>query len=414
MTLTPAASLSEPVMVTEAPAGTPVTVLGRLATPDLATTVFVPHEERRGKSGIATDALSALGKRDDVTGKPRNDTSLAEVLPLWFTAHHTRLLIVAACQQTPVEDLLLLVKMAQATPTSLLLATDHGYGSTLMRDLAPVAPALVEWPDIPDTHPHTHATAARHSVDKWDDREPVLPAVEYWTFYATAKRQLTPSQFAPVHDLYCQTQQRLADWLAELGDAGADLTVDLAHGSIKTLIEEQTTFDMVNVVTRAAQAAYHQHGWFLDIDQRELRNGLIRFPPSKTTPDLYDRLRAYYEPGRAGTVALYLAGATPEAIRATTVDDLAQWRHNPEHCVAGQPVPDEAAPYLRAVLLARAVDGANPEDPAFPGHHRRVLLDLRQAATDLDLNIGEATLNETHSIGSRRVPTSIVKLERLI
>ena len=125
---------------------------------------------------------------------------------------------------------------------------------------------------------------------------------------------------------------------------------------------------MVTVVTRAAQATYHQHGWFLDIDERELRNGLIRFPPSKTTPDLYDRLRALHEPTRAGTVALYLAGATPEAIRSTTIDDLAQWHHNPDHTVAGVNVPAEAAPYLRATLLSRAFESATADGPAFPGH----------------------------------------------
>lgn len=406
--------LHYPVMVTEAPHDVPVTVLGRLATHDLSIAVFVPTTGRTegGKARVATDALNALGKRDDVTGKPRNDTGVAEVLPLWLTAHRTRLLVVAACQRTPVADLLDLVEMTQATPTSLLFATDHGHAATLHRALAAAAPVMVEWPNLPDTHPAQSATGDP-ATGQWDAAEPVFPAVEYWAFYATAKRLLSPERFQPVHDLYCDTMTRLTEWLTTIDATGAHLSVDLAHGSIKTLIEEQTTFDKVTVVTRAAQAAYHRHGWFLDIDERELRNGLIRFPPSKTTPDLYDRLRAYYEPSRASTVALYLAGATPDAIRATTVDDLAQWHHNPAHLVANQPVPDEAAPYLRASLLARGFDGAQPADPAFPGHERRVLLDLRQAATDLDLNIGEAVLNQTHSIATRRVPTNIVKLESL-
>ncbi|QBX56073.1 hypothetical protein EXE58_11770 [Nocardioides seonyuensis] len=405
--------LDHPVMVTESPAGAPVTDIGRIATTDLSTVVFVPTHDRTGKAGIASDVLSALGKRDDVTGKPRNTTGIAEVLPIWLNAHRTRLLVVAACQRTPVEDLLALVEMAQPTATNILFATDHGYATRLYRDLASAAPTLVDWPALPATHSAEAPITPIRTVGGWHKAEPTLPAIEYWAFYATAKRQLRPDEFAPVHDLYCSTMQRLTDWLRTLDTARQNLTVALAHDSIKTLIEEQTTFDKVTVVTRAAQAAYHQHGWFLDIDERELRNGLIRFPPSKTTPDLYDRLRAYYEPTRAGTVALYLGEATPEAIRATTVDDLAQWHNDPRHPIAGRHVPVEAAPFLRAVLLARAVEGAAPDDPAFPGNHRRVLLDLRQAAVDLDLNIGEAVLNETHSIASRRVPTSIVKLERL-
>ena len=184
-------------------------------------------------------------------------------------------------------------------------------------------------------------------------------------------------------------------------DAGADLTVDLAHGSIKTLIEEQTTFDRVTIVTRAAQAAYHRAGWFLDVDERELRNGLIRFPPSKTTPDLYDRLRAYYEPTRAATVALYLAGChtrsqskpSPSTTSPNGTPTLAT--RSPD-----QPVPDEAAPFLRAALYSAPSTGPHPTDLAFPGGQRRVLLDIRQAAADLDLNIGDANLHRTSTLGA--------------
>lgn len=400
-----------PVMVTEAPRGVPATVLGRLATPDLHTAVYVPSPERRNESGVASEALEALGKRNDVTGKARHATSEAELVPLWLTAHRTRYLLAAACQRTPAQDLIHLAEMTALAPTSLLLACDHGFAEPLLHKLAAVAPVQVPWPELPTASDGAQAPPTAYEAPRWQNTEPVLPDVEYWTFYATAKRQLAIERFQPVHDLYCETMARIASWLDSLNTAGADLTVELAHGSLKTLIEEQTTFDRVTVVTRAAQAAYHRAGWFLDIDERELRNGLVRFPPSMTTPDLYDRLRAYREPTRAATVALYLAGATPEQIRSVTVDDLAQWHHNPDHTIAGQPVPTAAAPFLRAALYMRAFDGANPAAPAFPGDRRRVALDLRQAAADLDLNMGDAKLHETSTIGSRRVPTTIVKLE---
>lgn len=403
-----------PVMITEAPQGVPATVLGRLATRDLSSAVYVPSPERRHEAGVATEALEALGKRSDVNGKPRHASTESELLSLWLTAHRTRHLIAVACQRTPSSDLLALIKMTQVTPTGLLLACDHGFADDLLYSLRSEAPVRMPWPDLHSTSDREITTRTDDKTSHkhgWQPNEPMLPAVEYWTFYATAKRQLSPEQFAPIHDLYVETMTRIASWLDDLNRAGADLTVALAHDSIKTLIEEQSTFDRVAVVTRAAQAAYHRAGWFLDIDERELRNGLVRFPPSKATPDLYDRLRAYREPARAATVALYLAEATPEAIRAVSVDDLANWSHDSAHSVAGTTIPDEAAPYLRAALYARANDGAKPGDPAFPGGERRVKLDLRQAATDLDLNIGDANLNETSTIGSRRVPATIVKLE---
>lgn len=401
-----------PVMVTEAAEGTPATVLGRLTTLDLRTAVYAPAPHRRQRAGVAIDALEALGKRSDVTGKSRHDSDDAELLGIWLTAHRTRHLVSAACQYVPAADLLHLVTMTQATPTNLLFAADHGFAQHLMERLHPTAPVLVPWPDVPDQHPAADRDPNTDAAPGWGP-EPTLPAVEYWTFYATARRQLTPAQFQPVHDLYCDTLDRLNAWLQHLGTLEADLTVGLAHESLRTHIEEQTTFDRVTVVVRAAQAAYHRNGWFLDVDERELRNGLIRFPTTKTTPDLFERLRAYREPTRAAAVALYLAGATPQAISDTTIDDLAQWRCDGAHPVANVDVPEPAAPYLRAVLLAHANDGANPEDPAFPGGTRRVNLDVRQAATDLDLNIGDANLNETKAIGSRRIPESIVRLEHI-
>ena len=401
------------VMVTEAPAGVPATVLGRLTSPDLHTVAYVPSPERRKKAGVAADALEALGKDNDVRGKSRHSSEEAELLTLWLTAHRTRILIPVACQRVHRADLLDLVDMAQATPTSLLFAADHGFAVQLATALGPAAPTIVPWP----THaPELTSTAGRATGQddvNWQHVEPVLPAVEYWTFYAAAKRQLATEAFKPVHDLYCESLERVTAWLEELRVRNADLSVGLAHGCLKALVEEQATFDDVTVVVRAAQAAFHQAGWFLDVDERELRSGLIRFNPANSSPSLYRRLRAYREPARAATVALYLAGATPVDIRDVTVDDLAQWHHNNNRPVAGRPVPDPATPYLRAALLARANDGAEPTSPAFPGDERRVNLDIRQASRDLDLNIGDANLNETSTINARRVPANVVKLERL-
>jgi len=396
----------------EAPEGVPVTVLGRLATPDLSTAIFVPSPGLGGKARVASEILESLGKRLDVTGRPRNATVQAELVPLWLTAHRTRRLIAAACQRTSDTDLRHLVEMTEATPTQVVLACDHGFGAALMSRLAAADPVLLDWPEVPAAH------ALDQGTDEPDDdqtarADTTLPVIEYWTFYASARRLLTTAQFAPVHDLYCEVVERLTTWLSTLGDDAGALTTGLAHESLKTLIEEQATLDEVTVVTRAAQAAYHQAGWFLDIDERELCNGLIRFPPSRTNPALYDRLRAYSEPTRAATVALYLAGATPQDIRCTTVDDLAQWHHEPRHAVSGVTVPEPAHPFLRAAFFARALDGATPSGPAFPGNDRRVNLDIRQAAADLGLNIGDAKLDEHSTIASRRVPRRAIKLERL-
>lgn len=405
------------VAITEAPPRVPATALGQWTSPDLTTVAYAPSPSRLGPDGVATEILGALGKLSTVTGKPRHSSNARNLAALWLTAHRTQSLLALACQRSTPTDLRAVVDMCSATPTNLLFAADHGHLHRLQDVLLPYAPTVIDWPGTPPTNPDGPGSDNGDGTDSplvWDsDVREVLPAVEYWAFYATARRQMPTDQFAPIHDLYVITQARVRDWLRAHTEAGADITVQGAHRVVTTLLEEQPTFDLVTVVIRATQAALHQAGWLLTVDERELRNGLVRFQPTAALPHLYDRLRAYSEPARAATVALALADSTPAAIRSVTVDDLAQWRSNPTYPVADIEVPDLAAPYLRAALLARANDGARPRDPAFPGDKRRVKLDLRQAAKDLDINIGDANLNETSTLSSRRVPERIVALERI-
>lgn len=418
-----------PVVVMQAPANVPPIVLAELATDDLRTAMYAPSPGKNGKAVLSGDILEALGKRHDVTGRPRNSTAQAELVPLWLTAHQTRRLIVAPTQRVHPDDLLDLVDLTQATATQIVLGCDHGFVDTVMHAVRSADPVQIAWPsNLPNTLDPTHGTTPGHpagsrlwpGVDsgnqigkahRWG-APTTIPTVEYWTFYATARRLLTPEQFAPVHDLYTSVHARLTTWLHDIDHAN-NLTADLAHDSLKTIVEEQDSIDAVTTAIRAAQAAYHQAGWYLAVDERELRNGLVRFPRANTDPTTYDLLRGYYEPLRAATVALYLAGATCTQIRNTTIGDLAAWHADHTRPVAGITVHERAHPYLRAALLARTLEGPTHTDPAFPGAERRVRLDIRQAATDLGIHIGDANLDETTPIGARRVPRRVIKLERL-
>ncbi len=397
------------VAVTEAPEGVPATAMGRFATDDLHTVTYSPGPVRRREAGVAMDLLEALGKSRNVTGKSRHATTESELATLWLNAHGTRVLIATACQHAPAPDLLALTEMCAATPTAVVFAVDHGYGPDLLEALRPVAPQQVPWPDLPEA-----------SGDDTDSEPPSggvtvapLPPVEYWTFYATAKRLLTDDRFAHVHDLYCDAHARVTGWLYDVQAAGRDVTVDRALAVFRTLAEEHTDTDEITVVTRAAQAAFHNAGWVATVDDRELRAATVRHIGTPNQPGILRRLRAYREPARAATVALYLSGATPAAIQAVTVDDLAQWAHQPDLPVATVAVPSEASPYLRGALLARAHDGADPSDPAFPGSERRVGLNIKQAATDLGLSIGNSRLSATSTVNQKRLPRNLVKLERI-
>ncbi|MGY1632943.1 hypothetical protein ACI784_14670 [Geodermatophilus sp. SYSU D01186] len=399
--------MSAPVLVTEAPADVPATAIGRLAKTDLST-VVMPLGSPSTAPGIASEVLRALGKNLDANGKARHGLDDVSLVPTWLTAHRTQTLIAAAPQHATVDNLLDLASMCAASPTTVVLAVDHGYGTRLVADLRSVLPAVMPWPSI------TEADQVPTTVDPnaWNPAAPsVLPDADFLTFYATARRTVSPERFASVDALYRDALSRTLEWIEQSGVE--DLTEEGTRSAMAALIDEQVTFDEVTTAMAAAQVAFFRSGWFLKIDPRELRSGLLRFPSARIDAATWRRLRAYRDPARAATTALYLAGARPQDIRELTMADLAAWHHDRNRPVAGVTIPEEAEPYLLAHTLSRATFGPSATDPAFVGNDRRVLLDLRHAQTDLGLNLGDAPLADGTTHGSRRVNSRVFGLERI-
>lgn len=400
--------MSAPVLVTEAPADVPATAIGRLAESDLSTVVMPWAASSSTTAGIASEVLRALGKSHDANGKARHEMDDASLVPLWLTAHRTQTLIVAAPQHASIDNLLDLVSMCAASPATVVLAVDYGYGTRLVAEMRSALPEVMPWPHI------TAANAALETAEEstWNPSSPsVLPHDDFLTFYATARRTVRPDLFAAFDSLYRDALRRTLVWIADSGVD--DLTEEATRSAMSTLIDEQVTFDEVTTVMAATQVAFLRSGWFLKIDPRELRSGLLRFPSARVDTATWRRLRAYRDPARAATTALYLAGARPQHIRELTMGDLTGWHHDRNQPVAGVAIPDEAEPYLLAQMLSRATFGPNPTDPAFIGNDRRVLLDLRHAQTDLGLNLGDAPLADDTTHGSRRVNTRVFGLERI-
>lgn len=404
--------MSAPILVTEAPPDVPATSVGRLANSDLTTVVMPFGPSEMTTAGVASEVLRALGKNLDANGKARHGLDDASLVPLWLTAHRTQTLIVAAPQHATTQSLLDLASMCAASPTTLVLAVDHGYATRLGAELSPTLPEFLPWPEIAEPEGVAQEPPRDEDEATWDPSAPALLLdVDFLTFYATAKRTVSAERFPHVDWLYCDALDRTLAWIEQTG--ADDLTDEGTRFAMSTLIEEQSTFDDVSTVVAAAQAAFFRSGWMLKIDPRELRSGLLRFPSEHVDTATWHRLRAYRDPARAAATALYLAGATPRDIRGLTVGALAAWHADPNTTLAGIALPDEASPYLVAQTLSRASSGAKPTDPAFLGNDRRVLLDLRQAQTDLGLNLGDAPLEDDTTYSSRRVNTRVFGLERI-
>lgn len=405
--------MTSPVLITEAPPDIPATRIGRLARADLTSIVLSPGTTHTTSGGVALDVLSALGKIHEANGKARHGQDNTSLVPIWLTAHRTTTVYVAAPQHTPTAYLLDLAAMLAASPATLWLACDHGYSAALLDALYSTAPQSVPWPQpTPSTSAEGEGEGGTTIRSPWrPETRPALPDTEFLTFYATARAVLDDRGFAPVDALYQKSLDRTLTWLHQTGPD--NITEQGTRDALTGLVGEQATLDDVSVALKAAQAAFFRTGWYLTVDQRELRSGLLRFPAPTVDQPTWRLLRAYRDTGRAATVALYLAGMTATQIRALTVDDLAAWHADTSEPLADVRVPEDAHPYLRAHLLARTSAAPDPADPAFLGAARRVLLDLREASDDLGLNLGDANLTANDQHGQRRVGTRVFRLERL-
>lgn len=398
-----------PLAITEAPKGTPATALRGIARDDLTAISVVHGPELETPARVAKALLAALGKRENVRGALKNESAETGLVTTWLAAHRTRLVVVTACQHLTTKSLDALINMVTPTAASLVLAVDHRYGHPVIQRARHQAPVAVNWPSALDVKAGDDVALTPVGVahGSWP-----LPETGYWTFLADCRRQLLPDTFRQVHTLYLDAYLRVGSWIESAAGQPDALSAEAARDCLRALVEEQPRFDHVQVVARAAQAAFHVHGWYLGIHDRDLRYGLLRFPPIHLDPSVCHALRGLKAPSRAAATALYVAGATVEAIQHVTIDDLAQWRHNPKCRVADVEVPEIAAPYLRAHLIQRLAEGLRPEDAAFSGQGRRVSNDINQAAADLGLNLGEASLTANRGVADKRLPERVLRLER--
>lgn len=401
-------------MVVEAPEGVPATSIGALARPDLSTVVMTMRPVAAGPAGIATDILRALGKRTDVNGRARHGIEDTSLVPVWLTAHRVERLIVAAPMQPNLASLSTMVDLCAVSPTSVTFACDPGAGAKVAESLKGHLPLTGPWPDLPMLPAEAHDSAAPLAV--WKPGEPVrLPQCEFLNFYATAERTLPSQVFAEVSNRYIDALNRTHHWVAQIiAETAGELPEATVHDGMRQLLTEAQTLDQVTTIVHAAQAAFFRHGWLLKVDQRELRTGLLRFPAPAVAEDTWIRLRAYRDPARAATTALYLSGLTITAIENLTVKDIARWHASPDTPVAGHPIPDGAAPFVRAQLLTRATDGYTDDAPfLIKSTERRVILDVREASGDLDIFIGDSSLNKDSAHGDRRISSRAFKLENI-
>lgn len=400
------------VYITEAPPGVLVTAVADLTTADLRVAAVLPPPNDKTVTGVASAVLRSLGNDPNVNGKAQHTSDVTHLGPIWLTAHRTRTLYAIAPQHSHPDSLRSLVRICSASPTDLVFALDQGYLVKFVKQMAYAMPTVIDWPDT-----NALQQPEEQAYTGWNpDHRDQMPTDEYLTFYAACERALPPDTFRQVHDLYVESLNRTLLWIETVG--ADNLHVEAVNQAMGVLTSEQTNTSEVIVALRAAQAAFHRHGWLLKYEDAVILYGVLRFPPAAPTLTQWRALRAYRSPHPAATIALYLCGMTIAEINALTVADLARW-HNTGNPIGDTPIHPEAAPYLRAHLLDTIAEDPNPDRLALGairpnGHtHKRVRDHIRNAAVKLGTSIGDAVTLTDVSRTNRHISNKTFELERL-
>lgn len=304
----------------------------------------------------AMTILSALGKREDVTGLHDHASDNVYLTPIWLIAHRTEVIIIGSAQVWPSRLTTDLLRLLSAGPSTVVLAVDHGRAPEVRNTASGFTPAHVEWDDLnnllPAQSPKTSAVATTSAL-----AGTAVPESNWTTFRADARAMLTPAAFAELDKRYLAALDTTREALV----AGAVHDNDTTRAHLIELIRSSANSQEVTAALRAAQAAHFEHGVNLRISVRRALVELAHSRQAAYSPSDWRIIRAYREPHRTAICALYGHGLPVNAIERFTMLDAAKSLR--DRAVEGDPLTPDGSAYLRAQYLNRTLEGASPQDP---------------------------------------------------
>lgn len=326
--------------------------------------------------------LFGFGKAKDVTGAGRHEDQNWELLAAWTLAHEVRHLVLVDSQWLTKAFLANVVGLAAATGVELWLVAHQPVGDGY-------AEALAGWP--------TEVVAARQ-LDKLVRRAeqpgaaveegdfPAMPADNYPTFRAEARRRMAPDAFEVVDARYREAYWTARTWFT--GVAG-DIDEEAILGLLRPELHRCASAEEMLVVVRAVQAAAHRSGWVVSVELSRLVVTAERAAAAAVhSPHTWRRLRAYRQPYRGAACALVACELALEPVLGLTLADVGE--DGKVVAVAGKKVkvPVGAELYLRAQVAYRRIQGATEEELLFatedgPMRAKSLADAVRNALTEL-------------------------------
>lgn len=362
--------------------------LATLNDPASGTVAIRIRPDTRRFGWVARDILAALGKREDVSGKGRNNESDTRLAQIWLVAHSIGDLVVVGVEALRSDLISELAMFAFTCGLRLWLVADHELPASASRVFA-------QWPVVPvgqakfDAHwqPRVFAAAARPvpSRSLWPTH---VPNSDFPVFLTDVHHLLPKPQAQVVDGRFRQAAAAASEALQnpELTDVTAEHVAGLLRAHLNDCV---SLAEMVTVVRAFQVAAFHL-GWFVQVDTTSfLASSEHKIHATVRNAQTWRSLRAYKQPYRSAVCAL--RGSDIDLARQQQIT-IADVEPDGGHvAIAGEHIRirDDAAVYVRAMLLYRLADGAKPADLLFTRRDggqvgvRKLVQVLMDAATEL-------------------------------
>lgn len=387
--------MTAPVLVAEAPRGTPATRVPARTTQDLGVVALVAPPGSRAHLELPLDILAELGKQDDVAGRSSHTQDAAALVPLWLLAHRTEWVVVTSPNVLAVPALQLLPTLTLPAGTRLLLACDAGTSTQVLAGLGDYGARRTEWARLDSLVPPPDPPAPQQTPDPtgplWTERDLTLPRSDWPTFRTDCRRLLRQDVFAAVDATYVRAFCATRQWLRE-NQPTEQATAALVGG----VVGAEGSLDTAVVALRACQAAHMEAGWLLRVDLEQAINAISQRPGHLGDAE-WQSLRAYRDPHRSAAVTLHQHGLAVASMHRLAVGDV----HPAGHTVDQTVIDPRGHAYLRAQLLHRRADGAGDHDLLFVAEPRRTVNAIRNARDELALRLGTGRVSADEHLADR-------------
>ena len=267
-----------------------------------------------GRSGIARQILTGLGKTPEIAGPSKRGGSEWRFLRAWVEAHRLERVVIGGVEQLRPKELRILIDNLDRTPADVWLWTVPALSNAHIRAFEELA-TRVEWDDFVACFPPL-PPATTDAGPEAPTAYPQVPVEEFTTFRAACRDLLSPANFARVDADYCAAHVAASGLTADedIVERTADLLADRWGSCVSD--------DEAQVVLRATQAALFCNGWYLGVALPEFLTAVELRPRTATRPMTdWLKLRAYLDPAIGAATALSAAGMElPELVTLTLAD----------------------------------------------------------------------------------------------